>query len=170
MDLVVAVGAVKLHSYDEHTTERNLHDCGIAKAVLNNNSLLTKVLSNGSYEAQVILKSLMMSNTRKGYPKFREIIPAAWHERNQVMFLYSAAGGRDNPSVAIITGFSAAHPCHRSDVRLAGFCNESIQYVNPTASTWSHIDCTSQNRGCSSDYPRDRYARTRMGRVWVRSA
>ena len=103
MDLVVTIGSVKLHLYDEHATERNLRDCGIAKFALNNNSLRMKSLSNGSYEAQVILKSFTMSNTRKGDTKFREIIPAAQHERNQVMVLYSAAGGRDNSSVAIIT-------------------------------------------------------------------
>ena len=103
MDLVVTIGAVKLHLYDEHATERNLHDCGIAKFALNNNSLRMKTLSNGSYEAQVILKSFTMNNTRKGDTKFREIIPAARHERNQVMVLYTAAGGRDNSSVAIVT-------------------------------------------------------------------
>ena len=103
MDLVVTIGAVKLHLYDERATERNLHGCGIAKFALNNNSLRMKTLSNGSYEAQVILKSFTMSNTRKGDTKFREIIPAAQHEGNQVMVLYSAAGGRDNSSVAVIT-------------------------------------------------------------------
>jgi vacuolar protein sorting-associated protein 13A/C len=103
MDLVVTIGAVKLHLYDERATERNLRDCGIARFALNNNSLRMKMVSNGSYEAQVILKSFTMSNTRKGDTKFREIIPAARHERNQVMVLYSAAGGRDNSSVAIIT-------------------------------------------------------------------
>lgn len=103
IDLVVTIGAVKLHLYDEHATERNLRDCGIARFALNNNSLRMKMLSNGSYEAQVILKSFTMSNTRKGDTKFREIVPAARHERNQVMVLYTAAGGPDNSSVAIIT-------------------------------------------------------------------
>ena len=103
MDLVVTIGAVKLHLYDEHATERNLRDCGIVKFALNNNSLRMTMLSNGSYEAQVILKSFTMSNTRKGDTKFREIVPAARHERNQVMVLYSAAGGHDNSSVAIVT-------------------------------------------------------------------
>lgn len=103
MDLVLTIGAVKLHLYDEHATEQNLRDCGIARFALNNNTLRMKMLSNGSYEVQVILKSLTMGNTRKGDTKFREIIPAARHDRNQVMVLYSAAGGRDNSSVAIIT-------------------------------------------------------------------
>lgn len=103
MDLVVTIGVVKLHLHDDHATERNLRDCGIARFALNNNSLRMKMLSNGSYEAQVILKSFTMSNTRQGDTKFREIVPAAQHERNQVMVLYSAAGGRDNSSVAIVT-------------------------------------------------------------------
>jgi vacuolar protein sorting-associated protein 13A/C len=103
MDLVLTIGAVKLHLYDEHATERNLRDCGIARFALNNNTLRMKMLSNGSYEVQVILKSFTMGNTKKGDTKFREIIPAARHDRNQVMVLYSAAGGRDNSSVAVIT-------------------------------------------------------------------
>lgn len=102
-DLVVTIGTVKLHLYDEHATERNLRDCGIVRFALNSNSLRMKMLSNGSYEAQVILKSFTMSNTRKSDTKFTEIIPAARHDRNQVMVLYSAAGGRDNSSVAIVT-------------------------------------------------------------------
>ena len=102
-DLVVTIDTVKLHLYDEHATERNLCDCGIARFVLNNNSLRMKMLSNGSYEAQVILKSFTMSNTRKCDTKFTEIVPAARHDRNQVMVLYSAAGGGDNSSVAIVT-------------------------------------------------------------------
>ena len=103
MDLVVTIGVVKLHLYDEHATERNFRDRGIVRFALNNNSLRMKMLSNGSYEAQVILKSFTMSNTRQGDTKFREIVPAARHERNQVMVLYTAAGGRDNSSVAIVT-------------------------------------------------------------------
>ena len=102
-DLVVTIGTVKLHLYDEHATERNLRDCGIVRFALNGNSLRMKMLSNGSYEAQVILKSFTMSNTRKSDTKFTEIIPAARHNRNQVMVLYSTAGGRDNSSVAIVT-------------------------------------------------------------------
>lgn len=103
MDLVFTIGAVKLHLYDEHATEHNLRYCGIARFALNNNTLRMKMLSNGSYEVQVILKSFTMGNTRQGDTKFREIIPAARHDRNQVMILYSAAGGRDNSSVAIVT-------------------------------------------------------------------
>lgn len=103
MDLVLTIGAVKLHLYDEHATEHSLRDCGIARFALDNNTLRMKMLSNGSYEVQVILKSFTMNNTRKGDTKFREIIPAARHDRNQVMVLYSAAGGRDNSSVAIVS-------------------------------------------------------------------
>lgn len=103
MDLVFTISTVKLHLYDEHASEHNLRDCGIARFALNNNTLRMKVLSNGSYEAQVILKSFTMGNTRKGDTKFKEIIPAARHDRNQVMVLYSAAGGRDNSSIAIVT-------------------------------------------------------------------
>jgi vacuolar protein sorting-associated protein 13A/C len=61
------------------------------------------MLTDGSYEAQVVLRSFTMSNTQKGNSKFREIIPAAQHERNQVMVLYTASGGSSPSSLAIIT-------------------------------------------------------------------
>lgn len=61
------------------------------------------MLSDNSYEAQVVVKSFTMSNTRKGNSKFREIIPAAQHDRNQVMVLYTISSGPEPSALAIIT-------------------------------------------------------------------
>ena len=61
------------------------------------------MLSDGSLEAQIILKSMTMSNTRPGGSRFREIMPAAQHDRNQVMLLYTASGGPNSQNVAILT-------------------------------------------------------------------
>ena len=107
LDLVLSVGAVKLHLYDASAmSEGHLKDHGIARFALNDNSLRLKQLSDGSMEAQVILRSFTMSNTRPGQTKFREIIPAAQHERNQFMILYTSSGAQavgGASSLAVIT-------------------------------------------------------------------
>ncbi|KAG6381178.1 vacuolar protein sorting-associated protein 13 [Boletus reticuloceps] len=93
IDLVASIAAVRLHLYDrEATTEANLRDYGIVRFALNDVSLRSKSMSDGASEAQLVLRSFTMSNTRPGGSKFREIVPAADHERNQFMVLYSSSG------------------------------------------------------------------------------
>ncbi|KAK0233092.1 hypothetical protein IW262DRAFT_1304036 [Armillaria fumosa] len=104
IDLVVTVDTVKLHLYDElATTAAKLKEHGIVRFALNQSELRYKMLSDGSGEAQVVLKSFTMSNTRPGNTKFREIIPAAQHDRNQFMILYTMTGGSQGSSLAILT-------------------------------------------------------------------
>jgi vacuolar protein sorting-associated protein 13A/C len=104
LDLVVTVDAIKLRLYDDQaTTEGNIKDHGIARFALSNNTLRLKMLSDGAGEAQVVLKSFTMSNTMSGNSKFREIIPAAQHDRNQFMILYTMSGGANNSALAILT-------------------------------------------------------------------
>ncbi|RDX55846.1 vacuolar protein sorting-associated protein 13 [Lentinus brumalis] len=104
LDLVVTMSAVKLHLYDAlATTAASVKEHGIARFVLKDNSLRLKMLSDGALEAQVVLKSMTMNNTRPGNSKFREIMPAAQHERNQVMLLFTMSGGKKSQSLAIIT-------------------------------------------------------------------
>lgn len=104
LDLVVSVNAVKLHLYDSLAlSEHHLKDHGIARFALNDNTLRFKLLSHGAGEAQVVLRSFTMSNTRPGNNKFREIIPAAQHNRNQFMLLYTMSGGQDSSSLAVLT-------------------------------------------------------------------
>ncbi|KAJ7492621.1 vacuolar protein sorting-associated protein 13 [Mycena latifolia] len=104
MDLVVVVNAVKLHLYDAlATNDSNLKEHGIARFALNNNTLRLKMLSDGAGEAQVVLKSFTIGNTRPGLSKFREIIPAAQHDRNQFMVLYTMTGGANPTALAVLT-------------------------------------------------------------------
>ena len=71
LDLVVTVDTVKLRLYDDRaTTEDNVKDHGIARFALNNSALRFKMLSDGAGEAQVVLKSFTISNTRAGNSKF----------------------------------------------------------------------------------------------------
>lgn len=103
LDLVVSVNAVKLHLYDALAfCEDDLKDHGIARFALNDNSLRFKLLSSGAGEAQLVLRSFTMGNTRPGQTKFREMIPAAQHDRNQFMLLYSMSGGPGS-SLAVLT-------------------------------------------------------------------
>ncbi|KAJ6610914.1 vacuolar protein sorting-associated protein 13 [Mycena sp. CBHHK59/15] len=104
LDLVVVVNVVKLHLYDARaTTESNLKEHGIARFALNNNTLRLKMLSDGAGEAQVVLKSFTVGNTRPGTSKFREIIPAAQHDRNQFMVLYTMSDGSNPSALAVLT-------------------------------------------------------------------
>ncbi|EKM61051.1 uncharacterized protein PHACADRAFT_156217 [Phanerochaete carnosa HHB-10118-sp] len=104
LDVLITLEVVKLHLYDESaSSEQSLKEHGIARLALNSCTLRGKTLSDGATEAEVILKSFTMSNTRPGNTKFREIIPAAQHNRNQVMILFTSTGGHDNLSIAVIT-------------------------------------------------------------------
>jgi vacuolar protein sorting-associated protein 13A/C len=103
LDMVVSVNAIKLHLYDElANTEASLKEHGIARAALNSTSLRLKMLSDSSLEAQVVLTSFTITNTRPGNSKFREIIPAAQHDRNQFMILYTQSEAQD-AALAIVT-------------------------------------------------------------------
>jgi vacuolar protein sorting-associated protein 13A/C len=103
LDLVVTVNAVKLHLYDALTfSDLEFKDHGIAKFALNDNTLRFKLLSDGASEAQIVLRSFTIHNTRPGHTKYREIIPAAQHHRNQFMLLYTTAG-RSNSASAVLT-------------------------------------------------------------------
>jgi vacuolar protein sorting-associated protein 13A/C len=104
LDLVLTIATVKLQLYDRQaTSEANLKEHGIARFALSDNSVRVKMLSDGAMEAQVVLRSFTMSNTILGPSKFREIIPAAQHDRNQFMLLYTTSGGSEPTSLALLT-------------------------------------------------------------------
>jgi vacuolar protein sorting-associated protein 13A/C len=104
LDLVLTVNTVKAQLYGRQATaETSLKDHGIARFALCDNSIRVKMLSDGSTEVQVVLRSLTMSNTAPEPSKFREIIPAAQHDRNQFMLLYTTSGGPERSALAILT-------------------------------------------------------------------
>ena len=104
LDLVLTVATVKLQLYDRQaTSEATLKEHGIARFALSGNSVRVKMLSDGAMETQVVLRSFTMSNTAPGPSKFREIIPAAQHDGNQIMLLYTTSGGPDRSSLAVLT-------------------------------------------------------------------
>jgi vacuolar protein sorting-associated protein 13A/C len=104
LELVLTVATVKLQLYDRQaTSEANMKEHGVARFALSDNSVRVKMLSDGAMEAQVVLRSFTMSNTAPGPSKFREIIPAAQHDRNQFMLLYTTSGGSEPSSLALLT-------------------------------------------------------------------
>ncbi|KAF5355629.1 hypothetical protein D9756_003767 [Leucocoprinus leucothites] len=104
IDLVVSVNAIKLHLYGAGARmDSDLQEHGIGRFALNSNTLRYKSMSDGASEAQLILKSFTMGNTEPGNTRFREIIPAAQHDRNQFMVLYSVTGGPSRTALAVVT-------------------------------------------------------------------
>ncbi|GJJ09687.1 hypothetical protein Clacol_003911 [Clathrus columnatus] len=104
LDLELNIGSVKLHLYDETAKmSSDLKTSGIARFALNDTRLRYKSLTDGAAEAELILRSFTMTNTRSGSSRFREIIPAAKHSRNQFMVLYTTSGGIEPSSVVIVT-------------------------------------------------------------------
>ncbi|KAG8963047.1 hypothetical protein FRC03_003482 [Tulasnella sp. 419] len=107
VDVVFTVNAVRLQLFDSSATdESSLKECGIARFSLNNNSVRFKMLSDGATQTEVILKSFTINNTRAGASRFREIIPAAQHSRNQFMVLFTTVGG-PQPSSSIVVSIDS---------------------------------------------------------------
>lgn len=104
VDLVFSVDAVRLQLFDKHATrETTLKDSGIVRLSLNESTIRFKSLSDSSTETEVILKSVTINNTRACNSKFREIIPAAQHDRNQFMLLFTTTAGTTPSSNAVVS-------------------------------------------------------------------
>jgi vacuolar protein sorting-associated protein 13A/C len=85
LDFVFSVGSIGLEVYDvDAETQEDIQTSSIAKFALVKAHLNFKTLSDGAMEAEFSLKTLTFSNTRAGSSLFRDIIPAASHDGNQV--------------------------------------------------------------------------------------
>nr|XP_018267277.1 vacuolar protein sorting-associated protein vps13 [Kwoniella dejecticola CBS 10117]OBR89435.1 vacuolar protein sorting-associated protein vps13 [Kwoniella dejecticola CBS 10117] len=104
LDLVFSVGSIALEVYtNDAIALEDLKNCSIARFALVKTHLGLKKLSDGAMEAEFSLKTLAFSSTRAGNSMFRDIIPPASHEGNQIMFQYTMAGGSDQSVLAIVT-------------------------------------------------------------------
>lgn len=104
LSLELNIGSINLHLYDETARwPSDLQTSGIVKFAIIDTRLRYKVLTDGAAEAELILKSFTITNTRSGSNRFREIIPAAKNNRNQFMILYTTSGGAEPSSLAIVT-------------------------------------------------------------------
>ncbi|KIR43636.1 vacuolar protein sorting-associated protein vps13 [Cryptococcus deuterogattii 99/473] len=103
-DFVFTVDTIALEIYNvDAITKDDLKSNSIARFALVKSHLGFKRLSNGASEAEFSLKTLSFSNTRTGNSVFRDIIPLASHEGNQVMLQYTMTGGSDPSALAIVT-------------------------------------------------------------------
>jgi vacuolar protein sorting-associated protein 13A/C len=83
------------------TNQAELKGHGVARFSLNNTTLSLKRLVDGAMEVECSIHAFTVSNTRPGQSKFREIIPAARHGRNQLMMLYTVSGGSRPVSMVV---------------------------------------------------------------------
>ncbi|OCF42293.1 vacuolar protein sorting-associated protein vps13 [Kwoniella heveanensis CBS 569] len=104
LDFVFSVGSIALEVYTvDAMSEEDLENSSIARFALVKTHVGFKKLSDGAMEAEFSLKTLSFANTRSGHSVFRDIIPAASHEGNQIMLQYTMAGGTDQSALAIVT-------------------------------------------------------------------
>nr|XP_019015055.1 vacuolar protein sorting-associated protein vps13 [Kwoniella pini CBS 10737]OCF53836.1 vacuolar protein sorting-associated protein vps13 [Kwoniella pini CBS 10737] len=104
LDFVFSVGTIALEVYtNDAIAPEDLKNTSIARFALVKTHLGFKKLSDGAMEAEFSLKTLSFSSTRSGNSVFRDIIPPAPHDGNQIMFQYTMAGGSDQSSLAIVT-------------------------------------------------------------------
>lgn len=105
LDLTFAVGTVYLELFTEAaTTVESLEEASLARFSLNDTGVKYRLLSNGSMEAEVAIRSFTVHDTRPArLTKFREIIPATKHSGHQFMIHYTQSGGVDKSSIANIT-------------------------------------------------------------------
>ncbi|VDB84480.1 unnamed protein product [Peniophora sp. CBMAI 1063] len=103
MDVIVTANSIQLNLYGRGATdEASLRQNGLARFALTGSDVRVKMMSDGAMECQIILKAFTMGDTRPG-AKFREVIPAAKHQRNQLMVLYTSSGGPKPASLAVVT-------------------------------------------------------------------
>jgi vacuolar protein sorting-associated protein 13A/C len=85
LDFAFSVQSIALELYNnEAITEWDLKNQSIARFALVKTHLGVNILSDTAMEAEFSLKTISFSNTRSGNSVFRDLIPAATHEGNQV--------------------------------------------------------------------------------------
>ncbi|ORY90221.1 hypothetical protein BCR35DRAFT_261800 [Leucosporidium creatinivorum] len=105
LELTFAVGTVYLELFTEAAiTTDSLKEASLARFSLNETSVKYKMLSDGSMEAEVTIRSFTVHDTRPArLTKFREIIPATKHAGHQFMINFTQSGGNDKSSFANVT-------------------------------------------------------------------
>ncbi|WVR05901.1 hypothetical protein IAU60_002927 [Kwoniella sp. DSM 27419] len=104
MNVTFDVNSIALEVYTvEAVSEQDLKTNSIARFALVQTHVGLKKLSDGAMEASFTLKTLSFANTRTGNSVFRDIIPSATHDGNQIMIQYTVAGGTDPAALAIVT-------------------------------------------------------------------
>ncbi|KAF8311204.1 hypothetical protein DL93DRAFT_2229838 [Clavulina sp. PMI_390] len=107
MDFVFQVKSIRLNLYNANALrESDFKETGIARFAINENTVRAKMLADGALEAEVVLRTFTMTNTRPGKARYREVIPPEKNrEQPQVMILYTSSGASTSraTSYAVVT-------------------------------------------------------------------
>lgn len=105
LELTFAVQRVTLELFTAAAVSKEtVEAASLARFSLNDTGVKYKMLSNGSMEAEVVIRSFTVHDTRPArQTKFREIIPATSHAGHQFMINYTQSGGSDRSSFANVT-------------------------------------------------------------------
>ncbi|KAL7343935.1 hypothetical protein BJY59DRAFT_711306 [Rhodotorula toruloides] len=105
LEVDFAVNTVFLELFTEAATStESLEEASLARFALNDTAVKYKMVSNGSMEAEVAIRSFTIHDTRPArLTKFREIIPATKHSGHQFMVHYTQSGGLDKSAIANVT-------------------------------------------------------------------
>lgn len=99
------VGTIYLQLFTSAAVSKeSLKQASLARFALNDTGVKYRMLSNGSMEAEFVLRSFTVNDTRTSrQTKFREIIPATTHAGHQFMINFTQSGGFDKSSFANVT-------------------------------------------------------------------
>lgn len=105
LELTFSVGTIYLELFTATALSKaTLKDSSLARFSLNETGIKYKMLSNGSMEAEVVIRSFTIHDTRTSrQTKFREIIPATMHDSHQFMINFTQSGGTDKSAFANVT-------------------------------------------------------------------
>ncbi|ORX35977.1 putative late endosome to vacuole transport-related protein [Kockovaella imperatae] len=104
MKLHFSVNSIALEVFSGQAhQEDDLQKHSIAQFALRQTNLGLKQLSDGAMELEFTLGTLSFSNTSAGNTVHREIIPAAGHDKNQIVVSYTSSGGDHSSAMVIVT-------------------------------------------------------------------
>jgi vacuolar protein sorting-associated protein 13A/C len=85
LDFTFSIPSINLELLDINAVSKaTVQGNSIAKFRMSAAAVTYKTCSDGAIQSEVSLRSITMSNTRRGSSIFREIIPAANHDGNQL--------------------------------------------------------------------------------------
>ena len=104
LEFLFEVNTVRLQLYNADAKhESDFKNTGIARFVLSDGTVRAKSLANGGTEAEVVLQSFTMTNTRPGSSRFKEIISLQKNRTQaQAMIMYSSSGTGRNQSALVM--------------------------------------------------------------------
>lgn len=106
LDLVFSVGSIgmELYSCNSDKPITNLEEASLSRASLNNTNIKMRMISDGSLEAELLIESFNIRDSRKQETnKFRKIMSSTHKEGSQFMASFTLSGGTERNLVALLT-------------------------------------------------------------------